>query len=60
MLVCFALATALPAIYWLYLTWENHRRASRLAAAGGEVVYIRNEEFLDLTDKEQAHFVYIK
>lgn len=60
MLVCFALSTGLPAVYWAYLTWENRRRASKLAAAGGEAVYIHNEEFLDLTDKEQVHFIYIK
>jgi hypothetical protein len=31
-----------------------------LAASGEADVVVENEEFLDMTDKEQAHFVYIK
>lgn len=60
MLVCFAMSTVFPAFYWLYITYENRRRAMKLAASGEENVIIENEEFLDKTDKEQLHFVYIK
>jgi MFS transporter, ACS family, allantoate permease len=60
MLVCFAMATAFPALYWLYITWENNKRAKRLAASTESNIHVENEEFLDLTDKEQRHFVYIK
>lgn len=60
MLVCFAMATVFPAFYWLYITWENRRRAKLLADSGEANAVVENEEFLDMTDKEQVHFVYIK
>ena len=60
MLIFFALATVLPVFYWFYITWENKRRVAKLAASGEGQIFIKNEEFLDLTDKQQAHFVYIK
>jgi ACS family allantoate permease-like MFS transporter len=40
--------------------WLNRRKEKFLRESGGEDVYVRNEEFMDLTDREQIHFVYSK
>ncbi|EXJ92787.1 hypothetical protein A1O3_01339 [Capronia epimyces CBS 606.96] len=60
MLITFALLTVFPVGLYLYLTWLNRKKDAALIRAGGEVVYTHNEEFLDLTDREQLHFRYSK
>lgn len=60
MMIVFAFACAAPGLYYAYVTWQNNKRSKALAASGEGNVYIHNEEFLDLTDKEQIHFVYSK
>jgi ACS family allantoate permease-like MFS transporter len=60
MIITFGTTTFVPLCLWVYLTWLNRRKGARLVQSGGENVYTRNEEFLDLTDREQAHFRYSK
>lgn len=60
MMIVFAIACTAPGLYYAYATWQNSKRAKALIASGEVHVHIRNEEFFDLTDKEQVHFVYSK
>ncbi|EXJ79503.1 hypothetical protein A1O1_08767 [Capronia coronata CBS 617.96] len=60
MLITFTLLTVAPVGLFVYLTWLNKQKQKHLIQAGGEHVYAHNEEFLDLTDKEQVHFRYSK
>jgi hypothetical protein len=60
MLITFTLLTVAPLGMYAYLTWQNKKRDAALMSSGGEDVYTENEEFLDLTDKEQIHFRYAK
>jgi MFS family permease len=60
MMIVFALACTLPGLYYAYVTWQNNKRAKALVASGEANIHILNEEFFDLTDKEQVHFVYSK
>ncbi|KAH8803568.1 major facilitator superfamily domain-containing protein [Xylogone sp. PMI_703] len=60
MIITFGTTTFVPLGLWVYLTWLNKRKEAKLLASGRENVYARNEEFLDLTDREQDHFRYSK
>lgn len=60
MLVCFCIAIVTPVLYWLYMTHLNNARAKMRAESGEANVVIRNEDFLDLADREQLHFKYVK
>lgn len=60
MIITFAIAAFAPLGMWVYLTWTNNKKEKILINGGGEVTYIRNEEFLDLTDREQMKFRYSK
>jgi ACS family allantoate permease-like MFS transporter len=60
MIITFAVAAFAPLGLWVYLTWLNGVKETRLVESGGDVEYMRNEEFLDLTDREQIHFRYSK
>jgi len=60
MIVTFAIIMLSPGLHWLYLTWEDRKRDERAVQTAGEDVYVHNEEFLDLTDKQQVHFRYTK
>jgi len=60
MVICFSISCAAPPFYYAYITWLNKSRAKKLLATGEANVVIKNEEFYDLTDKEQHHFVYVK
>ncbi|KAF2104482.1 MFS general substrate transporter [Rhizodiscina lignyota] len=60
MMITFAISCIAPLCLWGYLTLLNRRKEARLVESGGENVYARNEEFLDLTDREQIHFRYSK
>ena len=60
MIVTYILTIVLTGFYWAYLWCENRRNVKRRAAAelNGDTYGVENEEFLDLTDKEQIRFVY--
>ncbi|CZR58593.1 related to allantoate permease [Phialocephala subalpina] len=58
MIITFGTACLGPLGLWAYLIWINRKREKMIRESGNENVYARNEEFLDLTDKEQIHFVY--
>lgn len=60
MIITFGTTTFVPLGLWAYLTMLNKRKQARLVESGRENVYARNEEFLDLTDREQDHFFYSK
>ena len=60
MVICFAISTVSPIFYFLYLTFLNRSKAKKLAETGDAHPALRNEEFYDLTDKEQLRFVYVK
>ncbi|KAK5022231.1 hypothetical protein LTS07_010311 [Exophiala sideris] len=60
MLITFTLLTAAPVGMYAYLTWQNKTRDAAIMHSGGENIYTENEEFLDLTDREQIHFRYAK
>lgn len=60
MIITFGTTSFAPLGLWLYITYLNKRKAAKLVESGGENVYTRNEEFMDLTDREQAHFKYSK
>lgn len=60
MIATYGLSIVLPLLYYVYLSWQNRVRAKMLQESGEANVFIRNEEFLDLTDKQQVHFVYSK
>ena len=60
MLITFTLLTAAPIGMYAYLTRQNRKRDAAIMHSGGDNVYTENEEFLDLTDREQIHFRYSK
>ena len=60
MMICFCFTLVMPGFYFAYITWVNRRNAQKLAASWEAGIYVRNEEFLDMTDKQQAKFVYVK
>jgi hypothetical protein len=60
MIISFSMGCAAPLGLWVYLGRLNRRKEKFLRESGGEDVYVMNEEFMDLTDREQIHFVYSK
>lgn len=58
MIVMFSIAAVAPGLYYMYMTYLNRRQAKALASSEDASVPIENEEFLDLTDKQQTRFVY--
>lgn len=60
MIVCWVLLIVLPWILYVYLKRENAKRTKdeAAAAAAGKDTAVENEEFLDLTDKQQLRFRY--
>ena len=52
-IVTCAVAAMLALLLRAYYTWENKRRDRAMDSA-----YVRDEEFLDLTDRENRHFRY--
>lgn len=56
MIVMFSIAALAPGFYYAYMVWENKSRAKKLAMS--DYTHVNNEEFFDLTDKQQAEFVY--
>ncbi len=60
MVIMFAIACLAPLGYYVYLTWLNRVKRRRLEEFGEQNVHVENEEFFDLTDKQQEHFFYSK
>ena len=60
MLVCFSITQIMPAGYYALVTWENHRKAEKLRALPDDFQFEGDEEFMDMTDKEQLRFKYVK
>lgn len=60
MIVTYSIVCLSPLGFWCYLTYLNRQKARKLESLGQADVYLENEEFLDLTDRQQLHFVYIK
>lgn len=60
MIACWVILMILPMVLRWYYQWQNKRRDKRDAEdnAIGKVVEVQNEEFMDLTDKEQRGFRY--
>ena len=58
MMITFAIACVAPLGYYAGVMWANKKRDQRMAELGGEEVSVENEEFLDLTDKQQIRFRY--
>lgn len=58
MIITFSIGCAAPLGLWVYLGWLNRKKEKFLRESRGEDIYVRNEEFMDLTDREQIHFVY--
>lgn len=60
MIITFAISCLSPLGLYVYLTQRNRMKECKPRESGAENVYARNEEFLDLTDREQGHFRYSK
>lgn len=58
MIITFAIACLAPGLYYLFVKWANKRKEKNLQEIGMAESYIENEEFLDLTDKQQLRFMY--
>lgn len=60
MIVCWILLMILPMILRFYYQWVNKKRDASDAKdlAEGKEIYVENEEFMDLTDKQQRGFRY--
>ncbi|KAH8646253.1 allantoate permease [Xylariales sp. PMI_506] len=60
MVACFSITQVMPAGYYWLISWENRQKAAKLQELGENFQLTENEEFLDMTDKEQLRFVYMK
>lgn len=58
MIVLFSVSALAPGLYYLYAQWLNKGKMIALEQSGDESFYVENEEFLDLTDKQQPRFMY--
>lgn len=59
MIIMFSIAALAPGLYFLYATWLNRRKQKNLEENGDDNGPMVNEEFFDLTDKQQRRFVYV-
>ncbi|TVY59490.1 putative transporter, partial [Lachnellula cervina] len=59
MIIMFSIAALAPGLYFLYATWLNRRKQKNLEENGDDNGPMVNEEFFDLTDKQQPRFVYV-
>ncbi|KAL4907795.1 major facilitator superfamily domain-containing protein [Aspergillus multicolor] len=57
MIITYGVACLAPGLYWGYVQWLNRLKANK-AQDEATSEYVENEEFLDLTDKQQARFIY--
>lgn len=61
MVVTYSILCAAPVLYWSYVTYLNRQKSRKLRDLGGDgAQMMENEEFLDLSDKEQLRFVYAR
>ncbi|KAH8664252.1 allantoate permease [Xylariales sp. PMI_506] len=58
MLILFLVACLAPGLYVLHTMWKNKCKEKMLVETGEGDVHIENEEFFDLTDKQQPRFKY--
>lgn len=58
MIIMFSIAALAPGLYFCYARWLNARKQKKLAESSDDNGPVENEEFLDLTDKQQPRFVY--
>jgi hypothetical protein len=58
MVIMFSIACLAPGIYYLYAVLTNKRKAKSLQDGGEANAHVENEEFFDLTDKQQPRFTY--
>lgn len=56
MMITFAIACLAPLGYYAAVKWANKRRDKRMEYFGVEEGSVENEEFMDLTDKQQPRF----
>lgn len=61
MIAAFVSIIVLEIILFVYLVWENRRRDRKYGKVDRtqEIAEPLEEDFLDLTDKEQPHFRYM-
>jgi len=55
-IVCYALCLVILAFIHFYCVWQNKKKAKVRSMEG--YVKLENQEWLDLTDKENSEFVY--
>lgn len=60
LIIVYSILCGSPAIYWSYVTYLNRRKSRMLMDTEYTHGAAENEEFLDLTDKEQLRFVYAR
>jgi hypothetical protein len=60
MFIFFIIAAVGPWSYWAWVTYLNKQKAKHIAANAEANITAQDEEFLDLTDREQLRFVYCK
>lgn len=58
MIVMFSISAVMPGISYFYMVYLNKHKAEALANDEDGNEPVENEEFLDLTDKQQPRFVY--
>lgn len=58
MIILFSTACLSPGLYYAYVMWTNKRKEAKLEETGEAYVHVENEEFFDLTDKQQPRFMY--
>ncbi len=59
-IITFSIACLSPGAYYAYVTWQNNKKRKEIQLHIDSDIHIENEEFFDLTDKQQPHFVYSK
>jgi hypothetical protein len=58
MVIMFAMACLAPWLYFFYARWCNRLKLEVLERNGESDAQLENEEFFDLTDKQQVRFMY--
>ena len=56
LIVCWAISILDLLFIYIWYRWQNRRKLAQRSAPG--YTKIKNQEFLDLTDRENAEFVY--
>lgn len=58
MIILFSVSCLAPGLYYSFVMWTNKRKEKKLVESEEVAVPIENEEFFDLTDKQQPRFMY--